>query len=41
MIWGYSIKKEFWHKGICAEACQAVIDMLKQINIPISQLRTM
>lgn len=31
---GYSIKKEFWHKGICAEACQAVIDMLKQINIP-------
>lgn len=31
---GYSIKKEFWHKGICTEACQAVIDMLKQINIP-------
>ena len=31
---GYSIKKEFWHKGICTEACQAVIAMLKQINIP-------
>ena len=31
---GYRIKKEFWHKGICTEACQAVIDMLKQINIP-------
>ena len=31
---GYSIKKEFWHKGICTESCLAIIDMLKQTNIP-------
>lgn len=31
---GYSINKSFWHKGICTEACQAVIDILKQANIP-------
>lgn len=31
---GYSIRKEFWHKGICTESCLAIIDMLKQTNIP-------
>lgn len=31
---GYSIRKEFWHKGICTEACRAIIDMLKQTDIP-------
>lgn len=34
MIWGIALRRSFWHKGICTEACQAVIDMLKQINIP-------
>ena len=31
---GYGLKKEFWHKGLCTEACKAVIDKLKQIKIP-------
>lgn len=31
---GYSIRKEFWHKGICTEACRAVIDLLRQTDIP-------
>ncbi len=31
---GYSIGKEFWHKGICTEACQAVVDILKHTDIP-------
>ena len=31
---GYSISRNFWHKGICTEACRAVIDMLKQTEIP-------
>ncbi len=31
---GYSIRKDFWHKGICSEACRAVVDMLKQTDIP-------
>ena len=31
---GYSIRKEFWHKGICTESCLAIIDMLKQTDIP-------
>ena len=28
------IKKEFWHQGICTEACRAVIDILKQTDTP-------
>lgn len=31
---GYCIRKEFWHKGICTEACRAVTGMLKQTGIP-------
>ncbi|EYA29763.1 GNAT family N-acetyltransferase [Bacteroides fragilis] len=31
---GYGIKKEFWHQGICTEACRAVIDILKQTDTP-------
>ena len=31
---GYGLKKEFWHKGFCTEACQAVIGQLKQTGIP-------
>lgn len=31
---GYGLRKEFWHKGLCSEACQAVIGQLKQTGIP-------
>lgn len=31
---GYGLRKEFWHKGICMEACRAVIGRLKQSEIP-------
>ena len=31
---GYSINKYFWHKGICIEACQAIVDRLKEANVP-------
>lgn len=31
---GYGIKKEFWHKKITTEACQAVIKELKLSGIP-------
>ena len=31
---GYSISRNFWHIGICTEACRAVIGMLKQTDIP-------
>lgn len=31
---GYSISKSFWHKGICTEACQAIINRLKETKIP-------
>ena len=31
---GYCVRKEFWHRGICTEACRAVIDMLKRTDIP-------
>ncbi|WP_195534318.1 GNAT family N-acetyltransferase [Bacteroides finegoldii] len=31
---GYSIGKSFWHKGVCTEACQAVVNMLRQTDIP-------
>lgn len=31
---GYGLRKEFWHKGLCSEACQAVIEQLKQTGIP-------
>ena len=30
---GYGLKKEFWHKGFCTEACQAVIGQLKQTGM--------
>ena len=31
---GYGLRKEFWHKGLCTEACQAVLNRLKQTHIP-------
>lgn len=31
---GYTLRKEFWHKGITSEACAAVIDRLKKVNFP-------
>lgn len=31
---GYELKKEFWHQGIVTEASHAVIEQLKQDNIP-------
>lgn len=31
---GYRLRKELWHKGLCSEACQAVIGQLKQTGIP-------
>ncbi len=31
---GYGLKKEFWHKGIVTEATKAIIEMLKEDNIP-------
>ncbi len=31
---GYGICKEFWHKGIAAEAGKAVVEQLKKDNIP-------
>lgn len=31
---GYSLRKEFWQKGICTEACRAVIDMLRRTDVP-------
>ena len=31
---GYSLRKEFWRKGITTEACRAVVDMLKRTDIP-------
>lgn len=27
---GYGLRKEFWHKGICTEACQTIINVVKQ-----------
>lgn len=31
---GYGLRKEFWRKGVCTEACRAVVDKLKQTGIP-------
>ena len=31
---GYGLRKEFWHKGICTEACQTIINVVKQSGIP-------
>lgn len=31
---GYGLRKEFWHKGLCTEACQAILNHLKQNHIP-------
>lgn len=31
---GYGLGKEFWHKGIVTEACQAVVERLRQTQIP-------
>ena len=31
---GYCIGKKFWHKGICTEACRAMVGMLRQVGIP-------
>lgn len=31
---GYGLRKDFWGKGICTEACLAIIDKLKQTDIP-------
>ena len=30
---GYGLRKEFWHQGLCSEACRAVISKLKQTGI--------
>lgn len=30
---GYGLRKEFWRKGVCTEACRAVVDKLKQTGI--------
>lgn len=27
---GYGLRKEFWHKGLILEACQTVVELLKQ-----------
>ena len=31
---GYGLLKSFWHQGIVTEACQAVIEQLRQDHIP-------
>lgn len=31
---GYALKKEFWHKGIITEACEAVIKQVKKAGMP-------
>ncbi|MBS4759814.1 MAG: GNAT family N-acetyltransferase [Clostridium sp.] len=31
---GYGLKKEFWHKGIVFEACDAVVEQAKNNGIP-------
>lgn len=31
---GYGLRKKFWRKGLCSEACRAIIDQLKQAGIP-------
>lgn len=31
---GYALRKEFWHRGIVTEAGRALIEQLKQDNIP-------
>ena len=30
---GYGLRKDYWGKGICTEACLAVMDKLKQTNV--------
>ena len=31
---GYGLRKEFWHKGITTEACQAVVEQVKKDGLP-------
>lgn len=31
---GYGLRKEFWHQGIATEACKAVLNQLKNDNVP-------
>lgn len=31
---GYGLRKEFWRKGICSEACIALVKMLKRSGLP-------
>lgn len=31
---GYGLRKELWRKGLCSEACRAVIDRARQAGIP-------
>ncbi len=31
---GYGLRKEFWHKGIVAEACKVIIEQLETDGIP-------
>lgn len=31
---GYSISKNCWHKGICTEASQVIVNRLKEVGVP-------
>lgn len=31
---GYYLKKEYWHQGIAAEACRALIELLQRAGVP-------
>lgn len=31
---GYGLRKAFWHRGLCTEACQAIIDRLRRDGLP-------
>lgn len=31
---GYGLKKDFWHKGLCREACSAMLERVKRVGIP-------
>lgn len=36
---GYGLRKEFWHKGIVAEAGKAVVEQVNEMDCPILQQR--
>ena len=31
---GYGLRKAFWHRGLCTEACRAIIDQLRRDGLP-------